>query len=46
MGPIGARVHLTGDQEMRVKAAGYGRGVRNRGPLRHMLKKRCVVGEK
>ena len=28
---------------MRVKAAGYGRRVRNRGPLRHMLNKRCVL---
>jgi len=35
--PIGIRVHLTGYQEMRMEATGYGRRVWNRGPLRHML---------
>lgn len=43
MGPIRIRVHLTGHQEMGVEAAGYGRRVRNRGPLRHMLKKLGLV---
>jgi hypothetical protein len=37
-GPIGVRAHLTGNQEMGMKATGYGRRVRNRRPLRHMLK--------
>ena len=36
-GPVGIRVHLTGDQEMRMKAKGYRRRVRNVTPLRHML---------
>jgi hypothetical protein len=34
--PVGAGVHLTGDQEMGMEAEGYGGVVRNAGPLRHM----------
>jgi len=43
LGPIGIRVHLTGDQEMGMEATGYGRRVWNRGPLRHMLGRFVLV---
>lgn len=40
-GPVGAGVHLTGDQEMGMEAEGYGGVVRNAGPLRHMPSENC-----
>lgn len=40
--PIGARVHLTGDQEMGVEAEGDGRRMRDGGPLRHMMVRMAV----
>ena len=35
--PIGVGAHVTGDHEMGMEAAGYGGGVGDGGPLRHML---------
>lgn len=37
VGPVGAGVHFGGDEEVGVEATGYGGGVRDGGPLRHML---------
>lgn len=47
--PIRARVHLTGDQEMRKEAKSNRRIVRNVGPLRHAIFEEsrfnvCVLG--
>ena len=40
--------HVSGDQEMRMEAEGYGTRARNVGPLRHMqltIKKLCLTGK-
>lgn len=36
LGPVGIRVHLTGDEEVGMDAAGDGGGVRDGGSLRHI----------
>lgn len=41
--PVGIGVHLTGNQEMGMKAEGYGGIMRNDGSVRHMLTEDYVI---